>query len=181
MLKFINSRGLDPVQWAVLAQQSDSGKTAIQIAEDIGQTQSHVRRKLSRLSKQTAAERGALLAEAMRREFVTLETALFSGDLETATKLARALVASSAAFKLKEALVDHFYSPAETPAQANQKAQLTDDEIAQLKAQIKRKLASIDECRPAMAMDRRSIHGRNSDDQPGLVSELNGCPMAARK
>jgi hypothetical protein len=173
MLKIINSKGLDAVQWAVLLQQYEAGKPAAQIAEDIGQTHQHVRKKLRALHKQSTGQKTKLLAEAMRREFVALETALFTGELEDATKLARALVATSAAFKIKGSLMDHFASPGDCPQDETEKAQLSDDEFAQLKAQLKRKLASIDERRSAMAMAGPGDQGRDFDSQSGVVSEID--------
>jgi hypothetical protein len=180
MLKIINSNGLDPVQWAVLLQQFEAGKPALQIAKEIGQTHNHVSKKLSKLNKQSTDQKTKLLAEAMRREFVALETALFSGDLEMTTKLARALVAAAAAFKIKEALMDHFCGPGESPQNETEKAQLSDDELAQLRAQIKRKLASIDESRAARPTHRQREHRGIAGDPSVVARDGNERPVAAK-
>lgn len=157
-------RKRDRAEWTVLENARLAGETPQSIAARTGLKPDYVVKKLSLLGCESPARRRARLALLRRRQLARAETELAEGDADTAVRIARAIVALTAAGKSLE----EFMKPDDAETRHTRSAEPAGRvSLEELRAETERRLALADE-------RKRADGGAGGDERGGSPRDSNG-------
>ncbi|MCW5725176.1 MAG: hypothetical protein KIS81_09470 [Maricaulaceae bacterium] len=149
-------RKRDRAEWTVLENARLAGETPRSIAARTGLKPNYVVQKLWLLGNESPARRRARLALLRRRQLARAETELAEGDADTAARIARAIVALTAAGKSLE----EFMKPDDAETRHTRSAEPAGRvSLEELRAEVERRYLGRHE--------RRSMPDGDPGDGPG--------------
>jgi DNA-binding Lrp family transcriptional regulator len=155
MVGEMTARRLDRTDWELLIRQYEAGATIADITALTGLSDSWVRNRIRTHSRDEPALRARFHLEALRRELIRTETELLKGGVESAVKRMRAL---NMLVKLEKEL--------KTAAAPEAPAAYGAEDIAEMRAEIKRRLDRLRATRDSSRISRNADGSGCSDALP---------------